>query len=118
MNLFGKGVAGLLIRRKTWLTRDNRKIKVRDMEDSHLVRTLLMLKRNANAYIYIQGLRMCQAASMFSGEMAIDSIEREMERFAQSQWSDMYEPEALDVLLDEAKRRGLEWESDTAYLWV
>ncbi len=51
------------------------------------------------------------------GEMAQDAFDREYEQLLEKDWKEFYIEEVLDVLLSEAKTRGLQWESETTSLW-
>jgi len=56
---------------KRWKTREGSKIRICDMEDSHLINSINMLKRKAERYKYTVPY------PMFNGEMAQMMAERE-----------------------------------------
>jgi hypothetical protein len=105
--------AYLLSEYKIWVQRNGDPIPVEKMTDNHLVCTLRMLKRITVAgkdaaldqYIYAgPTIRML-------GEMAQDAIENEFDRLNESEWHELIGEEAVNVLIEEAENRKLDWEN-------
>jgi hypothetical protein len=89
----------------TWTTKDGTVILIRDMEDRHLLNTLALLQRCAEA----ERVRVSMAYLCFAGpqgEMAQIAFERECDRVDESTWRDYVHP-AYGELEGEATRRGL-----------
>lgn len=90
------------MKQKMWKTKTGKKIKIRDMSDSHLKNTVLMLRRNhsretSEAYIF---------AGCLQGEMAqldADNMIQRMEDEGPGFTNPIY-----DDLMEEVSRRGLE----------
>jgi len=70
-----------MIRKQTklWTTKDGRKIRICDMEDSHLQNSINLLSRYARHKESEAINAGFQMLSMLQGEMAIDSVERELD---------------------------------------
>ena len=91
---------------KKWTMKNGNKIRICDMENSHLINIIKMLKRCAERkkqkiesfYIY------CVPPN---GEMAQDAFDSEFNSVMESTWDD-YVPNIYDNLYNEAERRGLE----------
>jgi len=65
---------------KLWTTKDGRRIRICDMSDDHLDNTIKLLDRMAKAaesQTIVKGFKML---NILHGEMAIDSVEREIDR--------------------------------------
>lgn len=86
---------------KLWTCKDGRKIRIRDMEDSHLLNTIRMLQRAHHR----QELECIAASSMARGEMAQWSLENEASAMAEAGPSRSYP--IYDDLVEEAIRRSL-----------
>jgi len=67
---------------RTWITKEGREIKVADMDDSHLINTIRMLRRKAGRMKLAAELECISAESMFNGDMAKLSIEQEGARIS------------------------------------
>jgi hypothetical protein len=104
-----KGTEGLLIKRREWLTKDRQRIKVEDLEDSHLINILKMLKNAGEVNIKIKQMEMLVIVPP-TAEMASYYWDRELENLFSATWEDAYNDEALEVLLSEARARKLDWE--------
>ena len=96
--------------RKEWTQRDGTKIAIADMTDSHLRNALRLVHRQIEehrlseigaAYAFASGLR---------GEMAIDSMDSAIARMENATVIEiMAADDTVDALMDEARRRNLEW---------
>lgn len=89
-----------------WITKDNRKIAIKDMSNSHLLNAIALLQRNAE--------RKRVSTSLFytlcvepSGDAAMDCFMQEQNNAWNSEWAD-YVPEIYWNMLEESSRRGLE----------
>ncbi len=109
--------ASLLTESGLWMTQNKELIPVKDMSDGHLLNTLRLLRRVANSHLDNQ-IKMYLNAPPLLGEMAQDAFDREFDELTEKDWKALYNEEALDVLLSEAHKRGLKWESETISLWV
>jgi len=58
---------------KEWTTKNGRKIRIKDLDDGHLVNIVRMLDRAHAARV----LMLCAAQSMVNGDMAQFSLEQE-----------------------------------------
>lgn len=95
---------------KLWTMKDGTKIRMCDMDDSHLINTIKMLQRYAKhkeeqyikaGYMMLAGLQ---------GEMAIDTVERDLDGL---QENGLDPSEVCPIYADltmEATRRGIEYE--------
>lgn len=109
--------SSLLKEYRIWKKKDDDLVPVRNMSDGHLVNTLRLLKRAAQSrHEYLQKLYL--NAPPLLGEMAQDAFDREFDDLLEKDWKEFYDEDALDVLLSEAHKRGLQWESGIASLWV
>lgn len=93
-----------------WVTREGERIPVRKMADSHLINTIRYLRRigaEEKAAGESAGYSML---GMLQGEMAIDSVERDLS-YLESQTVDDYLHDTrptFELMLVEAGKRGLE----------
>jgi hypothetical protein len=87
---------------RIWTTKDGRKMFVGEMEDSHLVNTLRMLRRK---FVTVDEflIACAYASSPMTGEMAAMAVEQEIATM-------QIMPLIFDDLVTEAERRGLAWE--------
>jgi len=98
-----------------WITKDGRKIKVKDMEDSHLVNTIKMLIRKYKRELI--HLRSNITFPTFQGEMAQFYAERDYDYLTDLCLDNSYDIEELieqslpvwEKLVNEAEKRNLEW---------
>ena len=86
---------------KKWTKKDGTKIRIKDMDDKHLVNTIRMLLRNNDNYIADAMMGLCS----LQGEMACYYAEQEMDRMLEE---DCIHP-LYDDLVEEAERRKLEY---------
>ena len=91
---------------KLWTTKDGRRLKIYDMDDSHLLNTIAMLQRNAEAKRIDTSVwyTFCEEPH---GDGAMDAFMSEQEAIWNSTWED-WVPEIYENLTDDAKRRGLQ----------
>lgn len=93
-------------RTKIWTTKNGRKIRVCDMEDSHLINTIRLLERHSYQ-ARDEAIRAGYSAlSMMQGEMAIMAIEQDISVLESDDESMM--PEIYFDMLDEANDRQLD----------
>lgn len=91
-----------------WTCRDGRKVRVCQMEDSHLLNTLNLLTRTARAQRADEIWLAYRAESFLHGEGALMAIDQEQRRLeADSDGIDLL-PDVYYDLVDEAARRGLD----------
>jgi hypothetical protein len=83
-----------------WITKDGRRIPVKEMSDEHIVNTIRMLRRKGGVTVD-EFLGMCVAVASVNGEMAQYAAEGEIA-------DARVLPPVFDALLDEASARGLE----------
>jgi hypothetical protein len=100
-----------------WVTQSGEQVLVIGMSDGHLVNTLRMLKRVAMMKLNI-AISLYMHAPPLQGEMAQDAFDREFDDLLRKDWKECYDKLALNVFLSEADKRGLQWESGIASLWV
>lgn len=86
---------------KIWKTKDGRKIRIKDLDDGHLVNCIKMIERN------VAWLQSIIPPPMFNGEMAQLYADREYDRMVES-GPDYFFP-IYDDLCEEATRRQLSW---------
>ncbi len=92
----------------TWTTRDGTVVAIKDMDDRHLVNIIRMMSRNAEALLDRTIRLAWQALSTMHGEMAIDSVERDINALESMAPADYLEKcTAYPALLEEAEGRGL-----------
>ena len=58
--------------KRVWVTRDGEHVKIRAMEDSHIINCIKLLRRYQNALV----ADIAGAGSMLHGDMAIDDFDR------------------------------------------
>ena len=91
---------------RMWTTRDGAKIRIKDMEDSHLINTIKMLQRGAE-------LRRSKVVASFlcgpepSGDIASFQFDRDFDAALDSTFEDFL-PDIFDDLDAERERRGIE----------
>jgi hypothetical protein len=88
-------------RLKKWTTQSGEQIRIKDMDNNHLLNTIAMLERNAQSILESE-LAAC-ASIGFQGEMA----QMDQEHFLSYASADDYLPEIYDDLFEEAVRRNL-----------
>jgi hypothetical protein len=93
----------------TWTTKDGRKIKIRDMTDSHLLNTIAILERVAKSHKVQEMLAAYSCLSMLQGEYATYAAEQDINRIANEDVSDflLRTNDSYEHLLEESGRRGL-----------
>lgn len=109
--------AYLLTEYKIWVQRNGDPIPVEKMTDNHLVCTLRLLKRSAQAALDRAANEYVKAAPVVSqlmGDAAQDAFDSEFDRLLDTEWQDI-DPDAFAVLVDEAGNRKLDWESSPWY---
>lgn len=97
-------------RARVWTMRDGGKIKIKDMEDSHILNTIKMLLRIAGKY---QSDNLAYFPCL-QGEMAQEHAEREWEYLNESTPSVLAQElfgDRWEGLIYEAKKRGLKWDA-------
>jgi hypothetical protein len=95
---------------KIWITKDKKKIRICDMEDSHLENTLKMLKRNAILRRESEIVSAYAVASTFQGDMATYYADQEIEYMEFStDWTDFVFPIFLNLCKDYERRTGKDW---------
>ena len=98
---------GIRKQTKKWTMRDGGKIRICDMGDAHLLRTIAMLKRLAIKQYYIGIDAGYAMLGMLNGEQAIASIESELIAMEEEQdWTECL-PEIFVSLVMDAQRRDL-----------
>ena len=86
---------------KKWTTKEGKKIRIKDIEDKHLLNVICFLRRKAE-FIHSGELLACMSIN-FQGEQA----QYEQDRFiSNSSWED-YIPEIYEDMIKEAKKRKL-----------
>ncbi len=113
INLLSKRNTKLLLQKK-WECKDGSVIKVKDLDDEHLINILRFLKRRANKFILKAVMELARAESYLIGEAALDSIDAEQTQLANMEWFDCYDYDALAILIDEVEKRNLDWEDKDA----
>lgn len=86
-----------------WTTSRGTKVKIRDMEDAHLVNTILMLRRRAQAQIHEL------TPPCFQGEMAQYYADQEYDALMEMDEDEAAQScfEIYEDLMDECERRKL-----------
>lgn len=86
---------------KMWTQKNGQKIRIKDMDDKHLINTIRMLERNSQYYLNEAILGLCS----LQGEMAIYYAEQEIDRLiGEPCLHPLYED-----LVEEAMKRDLEF---------
>ena len=95
--------------KKVWVTRDGRRIKVKDMEDAHLVDTVRMLRRWAKFKVELQVLQFLRLPEP-TGDMALMAYDRELDALLERTPDDLLKQtvRTWPALLRELRRRKLE----------
>lgn len=91
---------------KQWTTRDGRKVRICDMDDGHLINTIAMLQRAAEAERINNSVYYAVCAGP-TADMASLAFDQECDAIWGSEWKD-WVPEIYDNLVADAERRGLE----------
>jgi hypothetical protein len=86
---------------KMWKTKDGKSIRIRDMEDSHLVNAIRFLARAHERYV--RDACAIDVAAIFNGEMARMCAEQEQQAALESTPEDLF-PIYDDLVLEHAKR--------------
>lgn len=92
---------------KTWTTKEGKKIKIKDMEDSHLLNTIAMLERllkQKEAQAITDGYWML---GFLNGEMALESVENNLNHLEEEGLDIIDEFPIYEHLQNEAIKRGL-----------
>lgn len=92
--------------RKMWTCKDGRKIRIKDMTDSHLINTVNLLERKALEFKYNVPY------PNFQGEMAQFCAEQEFDNLMESDASEIASSECpvYDDLVDEINHRKLKYD--------
>jgi hypothetical protein len=85
---------------KQWTCKDGRKIRIKDMDDKHLMNTIRMLERNSEYYF----CDMFMSMATVNGDMATYFLEQEMDNMIED---DIIMHPLYEDLLEEANRRKL-----------
>lgn len=95
-----------MIRKQTkfWQTREGKKVRICDMDDAHLENTIRFLERAAEAQRESALTSAYLVESMLQGEMALVSIESEINRLEESDPSEFL-PDVYEAMLLERQRR-------------
>lgn len=98
---------------KKWTTKDGEKIRICDMQDDHLSNSINLLERVAK-HMEMESISAgYQMLCMLQGEMAIDSVERELMVLEEHGIDPNQVNELYDNLIDERERRKAMEEKDT-----
>ena len=95
-----------------WVTKDGQRIRIHEIEDSHLINILRFLRKSC------EKRRRFAEAYMLSGpgprgDAACDAFDAELNQITEGDWRQFIPKDrALQVhnLEEEAERRGLQWE--------
>ena len=90
---------------KLWTTKDGRKLRICDMEDSHLVNTIQLLQRTAEAERIRNSVFYATCIGP-TGDMAQVLFDQECDQVWQADWDDYVHP-IYPNMVKEAKSRGL-----------
>ncbi len=93
---------------KLWTCQDNRRVRICDMSDSHLTNAIKYLQRKANVLGAQAILTGYEALSMLQGEIAVLTMEREIENLEENGMDPCEVNPLYDNLIEDAWRRGLE----------
>jgi hypothetical protein len=88
-----------------WTTADGRRIRVQDMGNQHLINTIKMLIRKAEAYRN----EALQYYPSFQGEMAQMYAEAEWQSLATCPVEELLPP-IFEIMVEEAGKRGLKYD--------
>lgn len=88
---------------KRWTMRDGTKIKIKDMDDNHLVNCIAMLERNHAALISRARDAGESMLMTMQGEMALESVEQGLAQLDDSDVGDEY-PIYYDLIEEQARR--------------
>ena len=91
---------------KQWTTKDGRKLRICDMGDGHLISTIAMLQRAAEAKRIYNSVYYATCTGP-TGDMASLAFDQECEGIWDSEWED-WVPDIHGNLVADAERRGLE----------
>jgi hypothetical protein len=95
---------------KIWICKDGHRVRIRDMENSHLINTIRMLRRKATKVCNAELQAAYSISCMLQGEMASWECERAIDRMESDPSGEQFLPPIYDDLCDEADRRGLNFE--------
>ena len=95
-----------------WVTKDKQRLRIRDIEDSHLVNILRFVRRGCEVVRRRVEIQMLSYPGP-SGDAACDAFDAELNQVMDGDWRHfIHKDRTLQVqnLEEEAERRGLEWE--------
>ena len=95
---------------KKWTKRDGSKIRICDMDDSHIVNTIKMLQRNAKIDRDLELEAACTVEGTLNGEMAQWACECDINRMLDDLEGEQFLHPLFDDLVLDAERRGLKVE--------
>ncbi len=102
------GMATMKIPKQTklWITKDERKIRICDMDVMHLCNTIRLLERATKAYYRQKSKELMFLLCTIRGEMALDHLMGVVEEFDRCTWHDLL-PNIYYKMVDDAKRQGV-----------
>ena len=95
------------MKKTVWTTKEGVEIPIKNMKDSHLINTILMLERQGDKMKEEYILNAIIAESFFQGEMAVDSCVQEQRRLEAMTLDEFLEEVSVHYpyLVKEAARR-------------
>ena len=100
---------------ETWKTKEGRTIKIRDLEDSHLVNIIRFIRVRAGSFKEALISEAYSFASMLHGDMAQFAADQDINSMYEEPAEDLIEETPLfQALIKEAKKRKLKVE---AWIW-
>lgn len=90
-----------------WKTKDGKIIKIKDMEDNHLINCIKFIEKNAEQYV--NGMKnFYMSCPSPNGEMANDCFEQEFDEVMELDVDDLLEKNSkYKLMVKEAKKRKL-----------